>query len=669
MKRSWFVSNPNQDGMKPKFLIINCPSEYFAYIPMGTFGLCDYLRGKGISTRILNLALYSKPDEVLTHYLNLFEPTHVGLILHWQETAEGFLWAGERIRSRSENVKIIAGGCTAGYFGENLLEKCSFLDCVIKGDPEKPLELLINGVDLSEIPHLIYRKRSKIVSNEVAYLIDRRSLSRISFSDLTCLYDYDLYMEAIDKKLGFPVFIGRGCTFNCDYCGGSRSSFRLHSSRIKSAVRSVDAVIKDLKRLKDFTKKIYLCYETDLDYMKALFRTIKKEKTLIKAFQLNYGAWQLLDREFIGIYKELFIFPPRNKAVFELSPEVFDDAARKKIKHRVAYSIRDLKENLGLINDHLGSSINVSVFFSRYHETVKTYADLKKEVYGIFSLKHDLFRRGIENVHIAYDQLSTDVASRYWENYVDRPRDFDTLISAIRKLRSQERYSFPVYNLCIYMPRTLSEEDILRCEMLVFILETLERHFFEFFHVMFRCLGESIIDLLEEIIGEIYFKKRGNIFHSFDHAALLGHIRQKIIARESLFDRMPFIEDLTKLNIKKAGLRPGHQTLRSSYKTDRPQLNYEFISLHDHDYLDIRSLLKRIDKQGVNALKPERTVFIFLADEILSMTYETYNSTLKEFERRISLTEYYEMMEKKGIFNPSYHKDLIAKLFASDVLY
>lgn len=655
--------------MKPKFLIINCPSEYFTYIPMGTFGLCDYLRGKGIEATILNLALYSRPDEVLTHYLSLFEPTHVGLVFHWQETAEGFLWAGERIRLHSENAKIIAGGCTAGYFGKDLIERCSFLDYVIKGDPEKPLEFLLNGNDLSEIPNLIHRKRSKIMSNEVSYSIDPRTLSRISFSDLTCLYDYDLYLEAIGEKLGFPVFIGRGCTFNCDYCGGSRGSFRLHSSRIKSAVRTVDAVIKDLKRLKDFTKEIYLCYEIDPDYIKALFQAMKKDKTLIKAFQLNYGAWQLLDKKFIGLYKDLFIFPQKNKPVFELSPEVFDDAARKKIKHRTGYSLKDLKENLGLINNSLGGSVNVSVFFSRYHETIGTYADIKKEVYGIFNLKHDLFGRGIEDVHIAYNHLSTDVASRYWERYVERPRDFDTLISAIRKLRSQERYSFPVDNLCIYMPGTLSEEDILRCEMLVFILKTLESHFFEFFHVMFRCLGKSMMDLLEEVINAIYLRKPGNIFHFFDEAALLGQIRQKIIARKSLFDRIPFVEDLTKLNIKKAGLCKGRRIIRSSYQTDRPQLNHEFISLHNHDYLDIRNFLKRIDKQGVNALKPEKTVFIFLAHEILSMTYETYHSTLKEFEGRISPREYYQMMEKKGIFNTFYHKDLIAKLFASDVLY
>ena len=531
---------------------------------MGTFGLCDYLRGKGINARILNLALYSETetDKVLAHYLNSFQPTHVGLIFHWQETAEGFLWAEERIRLRSENVKIIAGGCTAGYFGENLLEKCLFLDYVIRGDPEKPLELLLDGIELSQIPNLIYRSPSKIVSNEVSYFVDRRTLSRISFSDLTCLYDYDLYLEAIDKKLGFPVFIGRGCVFNCDYCGGSRSSFRLHSARIRPAVRSIDAVIADLKRLKDFTKKIYLCYETDLDYIKALFRAMGEEESLIKAFQLNYGAWQLFDREFIGIYKDLFISSPENRPVFELSPEVFDDRARKKIKHRVKYSIRELKENLGLINDHLGGSINVSIFFSRYHDAIKTYTDMKQEIYGIFRLKHDLFGSAIENVHIAYDHLSTDVASRYWESYVERARDFDTLISAIRKLRAQERYSFPLNNLCIFVPDTLSKEEIFRCEMLIFILKTLEKHFYEFFHIMFKCLNESMIDLIEQIISEIYCKKPGNVFLSLDNAVLLDHVRQKIGDRKSLFDRIPFIEDLTNLNLKKAGLHPNFRTVK-----------------------------------------------------------------------------------------------------------
>lgn len=98
--------------MQSKLLIINCPSEYFVYIPMGTFGICDYLDQKKIQVRLLNLALYNlnsnhpspsfikggcgrinnktEIGKVLEYHLELFRPTHVGLIFHWQDTVEGF---------------------------------------------------------------------------------------------------------------------------------------------------------------------------------------------------------------------------------------------------------------------------------------------------------------------------------------------------------------------------------------------------------------------------------------------------------------------------------------------------------------------------------------------------------------------------------------------------
>ena len=76
--------------MQPRLLIINCPSAYFVHVPMGTFGLCDYLSQKKIPARMLNLALYDKTQmaTVLNRYLKQFRPTHVGLTFHWQETKE-----------------------------------------------------------------------------------------------------------------------------------------------------------------------------------------------------------------------------------------------------------------------------------------------------------------------------------------------------------------------------------------------------------------------------------------------------------------------------------------------------------------------------------------------------------------------------------------------------
>jgi len=133
--------------------------------------------------------------------------------------------------------------------------RCPFVDYIIKGDPEKPLELLLRGAESPEIPNLIYRDRAAVRANGASYCIDDETISSISFSKLTHLLDYELYIKALEEKLGFPLFIGRGCVFNCDYCGGSRESFRLHSARAKPVTRSIAAIIADLKHLKVYTKK------------------------------------------------------------------------------------------------------------------------------------------------------------------------------------------------------------------------------------------------------------------------------------------------------------------------------------------------------------------------------------------------------------------------------
>ncbi len=658
--------------VQPRLLIINCPNEYFKYIPMGSFGLCDYLSRRNIDAKLLNLSVYAENSagEILTHYLNVFQPTHVGLIFHWQETAEGFLWAGEQIRSYDKNLKILAGGFTAGYFGENLLQRCDFLDYVVKGDAEKPLELLLNNAESVEIPNLIYRTPSGISANPVSFHADQKMLSDISFSNLSALFDYERYLHVINEKLGFPLFIGRGCSYNCQYCGGSKVSFRSHSGRTKPAARSIDSIIADLKRLKGFTQKIYLCYENDRDYVKSLFREMKKEEDLVKVFQLHYGAWKLPDEEFLKMYQDLFVFPEVNKSVLELSPEVFDDTSRKKIKHpAVNYSIKDLKQNLSLINKQFGNSINVSIFFSRYHAAATTYPDMKKEIAGIFSLKHELFCEEIVNTRSFYDHLSTDVAGRYWEKHVRQPHEFDTLVSTIRKLEAQGQYSFRFDNLCAYIPDTLSETDIFRCELLIFILKILERDFHELFHIMFKCMGEMVINLMEKIIADEYSSRPGNIFASLDHAELLNFVMLNVKEDETLFMRIPFIEDLVGFCIEKAKAKRDLRTIESRYQVNRPKLNHVYIATHDHDYPDLIGFLKRMDREGAGNLRSEKTVFLFLCDEIISMTNDTYNATIREFENGISVGEYYERMKKQRIFTPSYHAQLIAKLFRNNVLY
>ena len=658
--------------MQARLLIINCPGANFLHIPMGTFGLCDYLNQRKIPAKILNLALYDERDmaSLIDHHIEQFRPTHVGLILHWQETAEGGIWVAQHIKSKTNPAKIICGGFTAGYFGEALLKRYPSIDYVIKGDPERPMEFLLNGTKEQEIPNLIYKDGTDIQANEVSYFIDQETLSSISFSKLTYLFDHNVYIRAVEEKLWFPVFIGRGCIFSCDYCGGSRESFRLHSARAKPVSRSIAAIITDLKRLKEFTRKIYICYEIDQDYIKTLFKAMKEEKALIKTFRLNYGAWQLLDRQFLELYRELFIIDNQDKALFEISPEVYDDKSREVIKHHKTYSIEKLKGNLGLINDCLGTNIKINIFFSRYHGTAQTYAAIRDEILSIFRLKHDLFAKKYIGVNVCYDHLSTDVGSHYWESYVEKPRDPDTLISWERRLRDREQCSFPLDNLCVFIPKALSEQEIFRCELLVFMLKILERQSYELFHILFACLDELFIRALEEVITDQYSNRTENVFKSLDHCKLLLDLKKTVIRHESMLSRIPFIEDLTSLQIKKA--RHQHrpkQTGGSCDGTKRPRLNYAFISIHDHDYLDLPSFLERLQKEGPANLRHEKTVSVFLADEIMSMSYETYRMTIKVFERGLSLNQYYMLMRRKGIFDYSYHKKFLAKMFQNGVLY
>jgi hypothetical protein len=50
-------------------------------------------------------------------------------------------------------------------------------------------------------------------------------------------------------------------------------------------------------------------------------------------------------------------------------------------------------------------------------------------------------------------------------------------------------------------------------------------------------------------------------------------------------------------------------------KQNKPlfEISPDLISVHDHDYLDLSSFLKRLQREGPDNLRPEKTVFVFSA--------------------------------------------------------
>ena len=80
------------------------------------------------------------------------------------------------------------------------------------------------------------------------------------------------------------------------------------------------------------------------------------------------------------------------------------------------------------------------------------------------------------------------------------------------------------------------------------------------------------------------------------------------------------------------------------------------------------NFLKRLEKEGPSNLIKEKTVIIFLVDDIMSMPYATYSETLKAFEDGVALEAYYDLMKRRGIFTPSYHENLVERLLQSNLL-
>lgn len=659
--------------MKPRLLIINCASPYFFYIPMGSFGLCDFLGQRGISARIFSPSLYParQASDRLHQVLDTFQPTHVGFVLHWQETAHGLLTALADVKAWDPEVVTLCGGFTASYFGEDLLRTVDDLDYVVVGDPEEPIRQLLEKVNPSTIANLIRRDGDMIIRSATTWLADGPLLASFSFAKLEYLIDAECYVEKIEAKLGFPVFLGRGCVFDCRYCGGSRHAFKRHSQRSHPVTRTVAAVLADLHRLKDWTAVLYICYENDPVWIKKLFQAIAADPRLRGHFTLHYGAWHLPDQGFLDLYRQAFTCS-RPTPLFEFSPEVCADIDRLWIKGKATYSLAELEQSITAIGQSLGSQVRIEVFFSRYHPKT-TIESLRRETGDIVLLKHRLFLGRNPPVRVRFDHLSTDVGSRYWENHINGHQRFATLLRRKELIDEGAGYPFPVDNLCLYIPEQLPAPFLLRMEALFALLEHLEQHCHEFFHLLCAGVGEQWVWDLEAVLEPLVGDAPGIFFSSLPVDAVLAGLEQRWGHGSAVRTALPFLIDLirftrNKINIHaKAGESDEHPL---NPDTCHLVLNKAQVSIHEQDYLDPLSLIHRFHQHQHDKPFPyERTVCLFLPTGILAMSHAAYRNTLRHFERPSTLAAYRNRLMASGLaIDREEHAQLIHRLVSQGLL-
>ena len=376
----------------PKFNNFYKPVGHFMwvnYMPLGLLGIGDYLDRNGIQCRVLHQGVEWMNDKSwrIENHLRTVTPAVVALSLHWHYQAYDVIESCRKVRRILPQARIVLGGATASFFHEEIVADYDCVDAVIRGDGEVPLLEFVKKVkggaeDFSSVPNLTWRDRDRqVVRNGVTYCADDQLLNGLRFANMELLDHYRTYIDyvslpfivvkGIPKKLNFnmftarvklfPLCVGRGCAFNCTWCGGSFTTQKDHISCRKSvAWRGHDAVIADIKQALAYGyEAMYTVFDptpADQGYFVDLFRRIRREG-LAQKLGWMHEATGVTTREFVDEFAETF--SPEFR-VIALSPETGNEEVRKRNK---GYFCSNL-EYFEMLDYITSKKVNVEVFFT-----------------------------------------------------------------------------------------------------------------------------------------------------------------------------------------------------------------------------------------------------------------------------------------------------------------
>jgi radical SAM superfamily enzyme YgiQ (UPF0313 family) len=297
---------------------------FYFFVPVGVLGLVNLLRREGLTVRGINY-----PAELLRNRAFRLRPWlaaqgDVKLVLvdlHWYMHSYGAIRVAQACKQVLPRARVVLGGITASLFADEILHSFPEVDFIIRGDAEEPLLALAESVcsgteaQLSSIANLTYRSSGEVAENELSYCATPDDLDGLNFVDLDFLEHADWYgrlqfqpttlTQSMSEPRGHWLCIGRGCRFDCSFCGGGRLSHQQFAGRHGFVLRSAEKVAKDTKRLAEQgIDQVSLNLDPAIlhpDYRRALFATMRELGVKIG---INNELFQLPSREFVEDFCE-----------------------------------------------------------------------------------------------------------------------------------------------------------------------------------------------------------------------------------------------------------------------------------------------------------------------------------------------------------------------------
>lgn len=305
---------------------------------MGVFAIADFLEKNGYGVKIINYPLeqYLNPYWTLESYLKTIGFNVCAIDLHWIHNAFGAIEIAKIVKKVNPDAKVVLGGYSATYYHEQILKYYKEIDGIIRGDAEIPLLTYMKkrqSMDsLNSVPNLTYRNSSKhIKTNSLSYCA--KTLDDLNFTNVSILEHAREYFEYSRKIMGisFNLPIGRGCPFNCPFCGGGQKAQQRLAGRNHVILRRAHKVVEDISNICDKFKipSIFFghgTYNASLKYWKQLFGLIRKENLDIGG---DLEIWRLpFPKEMWRIFYKTF--PHKNSSI-SISPRTLSSKVHQKI--------------------------------------------------------------------------------------------------------------------------------------------------------------------------------------------------------------------------------------------------------------------------------------------------------------------------------------------------
>ena len=396
------ITNPRDQAEKNIF-----------FFPMGLIPMASELKKQGFDVEIINLDLESGGIEDIVDLRRL---DAVGLDLFWVNQALVVLNTAALIKKIKPGIFIFLGGYTASFFAREILEKYPYIDAVVRGEGEVPIVELCKALaaprdnSLASVPNLAWRDRDQgIVSNDFSYTAGVEQMDRLNFTDVQLLRNWETYRDlckfwtkftCISRHSIFFLEIGRGCKYNCLFCGANALAQEHLNNRRSYTVRSVAAVLSSVREALSYGYTAIMTsfeFEGSDAWYGELFRKIREEKLQLS---ICYGSWGLPSRASIDSLAQTFA-----DVLVEISPESADLEIRKANKdHRLFYTNRELEQCL----EYIGTKPNVKaqVYFSYF-----LAYDTRETVFDTMAFIAKLLLHYTGFTEVVYLNLSTDPAS------------------------------------------------------------------------------------------------------------------------------------------------------------------------------------------------------------------------------------------------------------------